>query len=161
MKWLYLAQGLHLAWFGEPMFDEHIEAWANGPVVTDYWHDLKEGRPEPPARQLDAQMQTVLQSVLDYWGGMSGQERSRMTHTDGGPWCQITETLDEFGPRNPRITHQAMKDWFGQHPVTLYRAEQAAEKSRWSIIPERNAPGLREAVERAMAGEVIRHQRPT
>ena len=136
MKWLYIAQGLHLAWFGEPMFSEGIEAWENGPVIADYWHDLKDNRPGPPASQLDEHMQTILKSVLDYWGEMSGQELSRMTHTDGGPWCQVTEPLDEFFLRNPPITHEAMKEWFGGHPVTRYRAEQAAGGSGWSLAPK-------------------------
>jgi len=161
MKWLYVAQGLHLAWFGEPMFGEDIEAWENGPVVADYWHDLKEDRPPPPASPLDERMLTTLQSVLDYWGEMTGEELSRMTHTDGGPWCQVTETLDEFSPRNPPITHEAMKEWFSQHPVTRYRAEQEAGAFRWMLVPQADAPGLREAVERVVAGEVIRHPQPT
>lgn len=143
------------------MFGEDIHAWENGPVVADYWHDLKENRPTPPASQLDECMHTTLRSVLDYWGEMSGQELSRMTHTDGGSWCQITEALDEFSPRNPAITHDAMKEWFSQHPVYRYHTEQTAGASSWSLVPEADAPGLREAVERAMAGEVIRHSRPT
>lgn len=160
MKWLYIAQGLHLAWFGEPMFSEDIQAWENGPVVADYWHDLKENRPTPPARRLDERMLTVLESVLDYWGDMTGQELSRMTHTDGGPWCQVTETLDEFSPRNPPINRQALKEWFGQHPVTRYRAEKESGGLGWTLVPEGEAPGLREAVERAITGEVVRQSRP-
>jgi len=160
MKWLYVAQGLHLARFGEPMFSEGIEAWENGPVVADYWHDLKESRPTPPASQLDERRHMTLESVLDFWGEMTGQELSRMTHTDGGPWCQVTETLDEFSPRNPPITHEAMKEWFSRHPVTRYRTEQAAGGSGWTLIPTADAPGLREAVERVMAGEVIQQSRP-
>lgn len=32
-KLLYLAQGHHLAWFGQPLFAEPISAWDTGPVV--------------------------------------------------------------------------------------------------------------------------------
>lgn len=32
-KLVYYCQGWHLAWDGEPLFDERIEAWASGPVV--------------------------------------------------------------------------------------------------------------------------------
>lgn len=32
-KLLYYAQAWHLVWEEEPLFREHIEAWANGPVV--------------------------------------------------------------------------------------------------------------------------------
>jgi uncharacterized phage-associated protein len=161
MKWLYIAQGLHLAWFGEPLFAEDIQAWENGPVVSDYWHDLKENRPEPPAALLDERMLATLDSVLEFWGDMTGQELSRMTHTDGGPWCQVTESLDEFSPRSPLITHQAMRDWFSGHPVTRYRAEQESDAVGWSLVPDAEAPGLRAAVEQAIAGEVIRQSWPT
>lgn len=160
MKWLYIAQGLHLAWFGEPLFKEVIEAWENGPVVADYWHDLKEKRPTPPASELDERSILTLESVLDYWGEMTGQELSQMTHTDGGPWCQVTESLDELSPRNPSITHEEMRQWFSQHPVTQYQRERSAVDSRWSLVPRADAPGLREAVDRVMSGEVIQHTRP-
>ena len=32
-KLLYYSQAWHLAWDGVPMFDDQIQAWANGPVV--------------------------------------------------------------------------------------------------------------------------------
>ena len=32
-KLLYYVQGFHLAVFGEPLFEEEIEAWMYGPVV--------------------------------------------------------------------------------------------------------------------------------
>lgn len=32
-KMLYYQQGLHLAYFGTPLFDEDLEAWMYGPVV--------------------------------------------------------------------------------------------------------------------------------
>jgi uncharacterized phage-associated protein len=40
-KLLYYAQGHSLATSGRPLFDEPIEAWANGPVVADLYHDLQ------------------------------------------------------------------------------------------------------------------------
>lgn len=32
-KLLYYCQGWHLAWYGEPLFPEAIEAWRHGPMV--------------------------------------------------------------------------------------------------------------------------------
>jgi uncharacterized phage-associated protein len=32
-KLLYYCQGWHLAWYGQPLFAERIEAWRHGPVV--------------------------------------------------------------------------------------------------------------------------------
>ena len=36
-KLLYYCQGWHLAWEGVPLFEEPIEAWANGPVVPSIY----------------------------------------------------------------------------------------------------------------------------
>jgi uncharacterized phage-associated protein len=160
MKWLYIAQGLHLAWFAEPMYREDIEAWENGPVVADYWHDVKECRPLPAASELDEEMIATLGWVLDFWGNMTAQELTRMTHTDGGPWCQVTESIDEFSPRSPRISHETMVAWFGEHPVTRYRSEQHAGHARWTLIAEADAPGLADALNRVLSGEVIQAPRP-
>jgi Protein of unknown function (DUF4065) len=33
-KLAYYCQGWHVAWTGEPMFREAVEAWTNGPVVA-------------------------------------------------------------------------------------------------------------------------------
>jgi len=36
-KLLYYSQGVHLKLFGEPLFDDEIEAWEFGPVVPPVW----------------------------------------------------------------------------------------------------------------------------
>ena len=40
-KMLYYQQGFHLAYFGEPLFDEEIEAWMYGPVVPSVYDEYK------------------------------------------------------------------------------------------------------------------------
>lgn len=37
-KILYFIQGYHLADYGEPLFEEEIEAWPYGPVVVDVYN---------------------------------------------------------------------------------------------------------------------------
>lgn len=34
---LYYSQAWHLAWEGKPLFDDEIQAWANGPVVASIY----------------------------------------------------------------------------------------------------------------------------
>lgn len=36
-KMLYYQQGFHLAYFGNPLFDDEIEAWMYGPVVPSIY----------------------------------------------------------------------------------------------------------------------------
>lgn len=40
-KLLYYAQGFHLAVYGEPLFEEEIQAWAHGPVIPSVYNRLK------------------------------------------------------------------------------------------------------------------------
>lgn len=40
-KLLYYQQGFHLAYFGEPLFEEEIEAWLYGPVVPCVYDHFK------------------------------------------------------------------------------------------------------------------------
>lgn len=40
-KLLYLAQGFHLAKFGEPLFQEDFQAWKHGPVNSGIFHRYK------------------------------------------------------------------------------------------------------------------------
>lgn len=42
-KLVYYCQAWHLAWEGEPLFDEPIKAWASGPVIPAL-HQLHQGR---------------------------------------------------------------------------------------------------------------------
>src|SRR4051812_7079696 len=40
-KFLYYAQGFHLAMFGVKLFDEPVKAWTHGPVVESIYHKYK------------------------------------------------------------------------------------------------------------------------
>ena len=49
-KLCYYTQGFHLALFGTPLFNDKIEAWDHGPVVSDLYQDFKSynANPIPP-----------------------------------------------------------------------------------------------------------------
>ncbi len=52
-KLVYYSKAWHLVWEGEPLFPEHIEAWANGPVVrtsTTSTASSTRGQPGPRER---------------------------------------------------------------------------------------------------------------
>ena len=86
-KLLFFAQGWSLAWRGEPMFNENIEAWEFGPVVEglyqtykDYrYHDIDQARAGDPAALSPDESET-LSAVLDRYGEMSGPALSQLTH---------------------------------------------------------------------------------
>jgi len=151
-KLAYYCQGWHLAWTGRPMFEEAMEAWAMGPVVADLWHDEDKGRPRPQARQPDDQAVAVLDYVVTRYGGLSGHDLARMTHSED-PWRNATEIDDAFSVQNPEITHSAMRDWFQQddefrsHRQLTARLGKDCDGLTDPVLPD----GLREATLRALA----------
>jgi len=90
-KLCYYAYGYHLAWEGRPLFPEHFEAWANGPVAPALYA-LHRGRfrlaagdiPGDPGR-LDEGERESIDIVLDGLGDLSAHDLSTMTHNEA-PW---------------------------------------------------------------------------
>ena len=92
-KLVYYAQGFHLAMKdGEPLFDEPIEAWAQGPAVPSLYQEFKvHGSgglplPEPfdPAR-FDEETREILDEVWNVYGQFSAWKLRDMTHEEP-PW---------------------------------------------------------------------------
>lgn len=90
-KLCYYAYGYHLAWEGRPLFPEHFEAWANGPV-SPYLYGRHRGRFQLNAGDivgdpgtLDAGERESVDIVIANLGGMSAHDLSTMTHREL-PW---------------------------------------------------------------------------
>jgi uncharacterized phage-associated protein len=163
-KLLYFAQGLHLGLTGEPIFTEPIEAWTMGPVVADFWRDEKRQRPLPDPRPLSASAVSVIDEVIRRYRDTSPQELIRLTHSDGGPWCQVTEAGDELAPsQNQPITRALMASWFEQdEAVQADRAASARLRERRRQLEALSAEdsGLLESLARVSAGEILCQSRP-
>lgn len=114
-KWCYYAQGWHLAWTGNALFREPIEAWELGPVVADMWHDEKQGRPKPPPMDLDDDALVTVGFVVSRYGKLSGRELITLTH-DEGPWRNATDNGLKL---NAEITHDELRIWFESDPDQL------------------------------------------
>ena len=163
-KLLYFSQGLHLGLSGEPIFGEDIEAWGNGPVVADLWHDEDKGRPIPKPESLNDSAIAIIDEVVRRFGHYSGKDLIRLTHTDGGPWCQITETEDDFfAPQNRTIPLQLMGTWFEKdESVAAHRAAADRIRARRLQLSESSAEanGLLDALRRISDGEVLCEAQP-
>ena len=108
-KLLYYVQAWHCTWFGTPLFDEELRAWANGPVVADLWRDENYQWPVPEARQIPETGETVVRYVLARYGFMSSQDLIELTHSER-PW---QDAWDPFSGSR-RITLEAMKSYFAE-----------------------------------------------
>jgi uncharacterized phage-associated protein len=91
-KLLYYAQGHHLARAGLPLFDDHIQAWAHGPVVpTVYRQYSAYGSNAIPApdqfdfESIDASTHNLLASLWETHGSKSAWKLREMTHSEA-PW---------------------------------------------------------------------------
>jgi uncharacterized phage-associated protein len=104
-KLVYYSQAWSLVWDEEPLFDEEIQAWANGPVVPALYSrhqglfKLREwnGTPE---KLTETQRETILK-VLEFYGDMPSQTLSSLTHQED-PWLKAREGLG-IGERGNRV----------------------------------------------------------
>lgn len=89
-KLLYYCQAWHLVYRDEPLFDEKIEAWRDGPVVREVY-DLHKGKfalrewDVGDGEELGKSERTLVDAVLKVYGKMSGQQLSDRTHAEA-PW---------------------------------------------------------------------------
>lgn len=91
-KMLYYQQGFHLAMFGEPLFEEEIEAWMYGPVVPSVYENYKrykkEGVPcntEMEFQFEDSKEEKLFNEVCKVYGKFSAIGLMNMTHEEY-PW---------------------------------------------------------------------------
>jgi uncharacterized phage-associated protein len=163
-KLLYYAQGWHLVWTGEPLFHERVEAWTNGPVVADLWHDEKRSRPRPSASPLSGVQISTVEYVLERYGRYTAKDLIRRTH-DEDPWREASEAdASGWGMANPEIDHTALLRWFekdDEYRELSGEAKRLEVKRAYSLEPLSVTPDIEAAVERAVRGERVRHSRPS
>jgi uncharacterized phage-associated protein len=111
-KLVYYAQGFSLAWYGQPLFDDTIEAWAHGPVVPrlydQYEHYGAQPIPPPPNFEfgdLDERVADLLEEVYRSYGQFSALGLRNLTREEA-PWRNT--------PRSGVITHEAMQEFFAK-----------------------------------------------
>jgi uncharacterized phage-associated protein len=114
-KLVYYCQAWSLVWDEAPLFDEEIQAWANGPVVPALYARHQglfkicawNGNPE---RLTKEQCETILK-VLEFYGDMPSQTISELTHREE-PWLKARAGLG-IGERGNRvITHADMAEYY-------------------------------------------------
>lgn len=162
-KLLYYVQGWHLAFTGKPAFNEHVEAWVNGPVVAELWKDEKHDRPRPQQHDLDGDALAAIEFVLSRYGRFSGKDLIRLTHNED-PWREVSESDDPWVAIDPSIQQEALKRWFqSDDEYVEYAMELKRHRDRSDVFmpgPVKMTPDLSASIERARSGERVRHSRP-
>lgn len=116
-KLCYYSQGWSLAWDEVPLFEEGIQAWANGPVVRRLFDqhrgsftvsEIAGGDPS----KLGPDARATIDAVLSGYGQLSGQQLSDKTHKER-PWLDARGDLPPGTPSENLIDLEVMQDYFG------------------------------------------------
>ncbi|MGI5179514.1 Panacea domain-containing protein [Dactylosporangium sp. CA-152071] len=115
-KLVYYSQAWHLVWIEEPLFDERIEAWANGPVVKELFNAHR-GRfnvadwPRGDAANLTKVQAGTVDAVLATYGDLTGRKLSYLTHSEG-PWRNARRGYGPTDLCQVEITVEEMRDYY-------------------------------------------------
>lgn len=115
-KLVYYSQAWSLVWDEKPLFEEAIEAWANGPVVRelfDYHRGMYEISEMPigSPRLLNQEQQETIDAVLEYYGDKSAQWLIELTHMED-PWVQARKGLPKLERGNKVISLDTIADYY-------------------------------------------------
>ncbi len=115
-KLIYYSQAWSLVWDEKPLFEEKIEAWANGPVVRnlfDYHRGMYEISEMPIGnpRLLDQNQQETVDAVLEYYGHRSAQWLIDLSHMED-PWIHARKGLPPLERGNRVIPLDAMAHYY-------------------------------------------------
>lgn len=120
-KLVYYSQAWSLVWDEAPLFDDEIQAWANGPVCPALYAQHR-GRLQlcagdingNPGALTEVQKETI-EGVLAYYGDKSGQWLSDLTHMER-PWNDTRAGLAPGANSQRVITHELMAAYYESLP---------------------------------------------
>lgn len=118
-KLVYYCQAWSLAWDEKPLFDERIEAWANGPVSPVLFDKHrgkfvvdKEDFSEYSDGVFTAEQKETMDKVLDYYGDKEPFWLSNLTHQEA-PWKLARANVPNGARCNNEITKESMQEYYG------------------------------------------------
>lgn len=117
-KLLYYCQAWSLVWDEAPLFNDKIEAWANGPVIRRLFNyhkglyevcfdDFSIGNPQ----LLNSVQKETVDKVLDFYGGKSAQWLINLTHSET-PWINARKGLGPSERGCNEIKQSDMADYY-------------------------------------------------
>ena len=110
-KMLYYEQGFHLAVFGNPLFEESIEAWMYGPVVPSVYEAYKgygyQGIVPDDVEELslEPKEQALFDEVYQVYSSYSAMGLMNLTHNEM-PWKSTPSGLGSV------ISTDKMREFF-------------------------------------------------
>lgn len=119
-KLVYYSQAWSLVWDQRPLFDERIEAWANGPVVRDLYkvhrgQFIVDRWPKGDPDRVDYESKSTVDAVLSYYGNRSPQWLSDLTHLED-PWRRARQGIAPGERGDREITLASLAEYYGGLP---------------------------------------------
>ncbi len=124
VKMLYVAQGMSLAIFNKPLFDDdRIEAWRYGPVIPSIYHEFKQFKDNPIESKsicqdcdeyeepelVDERKKNVVLLTWKLYKDIPAERLIQLTHKAGTPW-DVTDKRR----MNETIDNEAIKKYYTQ-----------------------------------------------
>lgn len=102
-KMLYYMQGFHLAYFGQPLFNDEIEAWMYGPVVPCVFDTFtSKGKIgieyNGDVISLKEEEETLFDKVYDVYMQYSAYGLMELTHKER-PWKSVPHGKGQIIPK--------------------------------------------------------------
>jgi uncharacterized phage-associated protein len=118
-KLVYFCQAWSLVWDDAPLFEDDVEAWANGPVVRSLYN-IHAGQfqigavPGGNSSLLNETQRETIDAVLAEYGDKSSLWLRDLTHMED-PWIKTRERagLQDGDRGSAVITHGDMADYYG------------------------------------------------
>jgi len=115
-KLVYYSQAWSLVWDEEPLFNEKIEAWANGLVVRELF-DLHKGQfkiaslPRGNVENLTEKQIETIEAVLGYYGDKTAQWLCDLSHMEL-PWAEARKDVPEGANSENEISLASMHEYY-------------------------------------------------
>ena len=133
-KLCYYCQAWSLVWDEEPLFDEDIQAWLNGPVIPRLFYEHK-GLYKITRARLDrgdssllsqTQLDTI-NAVLTYYGDRSAHWLIALTHSED-PWIEARRGVSQTDTRTTKgISLASMANYYSMLLDDADHGEEEAE----------------------------------
>lgn len=118
-KLCYYAQAWELAWVETPLFDEDFQAWTNGPVCPELFHehqgkfmidqnDITRGNPD----NLTEEQKHDIDIVIRDYGDMDPYDLRELSHQED-PWKNAREGTPDMAHSTALITKSSMGEYYG------------------------------------------------
>ena len=134
-KLCYYAQAMYLAVYEEPLFNEKILAWENGPVIEEVYKTYRYNNPliNLLSNSISEKDEEILKVVNSVYGYKTPDELIDSTHSET-PWKQY-EKVAKDRDNNPEIEKETIKNYYeGLKQIYEINKDNEFENERLIII---------------------------